>query len=170
MGASLSVSWSYMRLLCPELLAQASLSKPSAIGVLLWQALLLIGWAWTGGFVVGSVSRRTLWASTLLCYAPCLLCLSRFHVDSLSRFCLLLFVLPAVWGAHRGFRIASIKFSSALAIAVALTLMIVPTWSSSWLQTLSPQNVLLNWALSIPAWYLVITAWRRREQQVEHAA
>jgi hypothetical protein len=171
MGASMSVSWSYMRLLCPELLAQASLSKPSAIGVLLWQALLLIGWAWTAGFVVGSVSRRTLWASTLLCYSPCLLCLSQFRGASLPKTCLLLFLLPAFWGAHRGFRIARIKFSSALAIALALTLMIVPTWSSPWLQKLSPQNVLLNWALSIPAWYLAITAWKReREQQVEHAA
>ena len=54
MGVSLSVSWSYMRLLCPDLLAQAALTKPSAIAVLLWQALLLIGAAWTGGFVVGS--------------------------------------------------------------------------------------------------------------------
>src|SRR5882757_4149835 len=125
MGASLSVSWSYMRLLCPELLAQASLSKPSAVGVLLWQALLLIGWAWTAGFVVGSVSRRTVWASTLLCYSPCLLCLSQFRCVSLPKACLLLFLLPAVWGAHRGFRIARIKFSSALVIALALTLMIV---------------------------------------------
>ena len=171
MGASVSVSWSYMRLLCPDLLAQASLNKPSAMLVLLWQALLLIGWAWTGGFVVGSLSKRTLWASTLLCYAPCLLCVSQFNVASLPKFCLLLFLLPAIWGAHRGFRISRIKFSSALVIALALTLMIVPTWSSSWLRTLSPQNVLLNWALSIPAWYLVFTAWKRgRERQLGHAA
>ena len=57
MGASLSVAWSYMRLLCPEMLAQASLTKPSAVLVLLWHAFLLIGWSWTGGFVVGSVLR-----------------------------------------------------------------------------------------------------------------
>lgn len=171
MGASVSVSWSYMRLLCPDLLAQASLNKSSAMLVLLWQALLLIGWAWTGGFVVGSLSKQTLWASMLFCYAPCLLCVSQFNVASLPKFCLLLFLLPAVWGAHRGFRISRIKFSSALFIALALTLMIVPTWSSSRLQTLSPQNILLNWALSIPAWYLVFAAWKlRHEPQVEHAA
>jgi len=170
MGASLSVSWSYMRLLCPDLLAQASLSKSSAIVVLLWQALLLIGWAWTGGFVVGSISKRTLWASTLLCYSPCLICLSQFRAQSLPRTCLLLFLLPAIWGAHRGFRISRMKFSSALVIALALTIMIVPTWSSSRLQTLSPQNVMLNWALSLPAWYLVFTGWRRgREREHAHA-
>jgi hypothetical protein len=167
MGVSVSVSWSYMRLLCPDMLAQASLTKPAALMVLLWQALLLIGWSWTGGFVVGSVSKRTLWASTLLCYVPCLICLSEFGGGSLSRFCLFLFLLPAVWGAHRGFQISRIKLSSALLIAVALTLMIAPTWQSARLQMLSPQNVLMTWALSIPAWYLVLTAWkRRREPQV----
>src|ERR1700744_1821945 len=129
-GVSMSVSWSYMRLLRPDLLAQASLNKPSAILVLLWQALLLIGWSWTGGFVVGSLSKRTLWMSMLLCYAPCLVCVSQFDVASLPRFCLLLFVLPAIWGAHRGLRIPKMKFSSALLIAVALTLMIAPISSN----------------------------------------
>src|ERR1700724_1913055 len=43
MGASLSVSWSYMRLRCPELLQQSSLTFPSATLMLLGQALLLIG-------------------------------------------------------------------------------------------------------------------------------
>lgn len=171
MGLSLSVALSYMRLFCPEMLAQASMTRPSAIVVLLWQALLLIGWSWTGGFVVGSVSKRTLWASTLLCYVPCMVCLSRFGVGSMPRFCLLLFLLPAIWGVHRGFRVSRIKFSIALVIALAMTLLIVPTWSSSWLQVRIPQNSLLAWVLSIPAWYLALTAWKRgREPQVEHAA
>ncbi len=171
MGVSLSVSWSYMRLLCPDMLAQASLTKPAAMVVLLWQALLLIGWSWTGGFVVGSVSKRTLWASTLLCYAPCLVCLAEFNIGRMSRLCLFLFLLPAVWGAHRGFRISRLKFSSALLVAIALTMLTMPTLRSVRLQTLSPQNILITWALSLPAWYLVFTAWnRRRESQVEHAA
>jgi hypothetical protein len=171
MGVSMSVSWSYMRLLCPEMLAQASLTKPSALIVLFWQALLLIGWSWTGGFVVGSVSKRTLWASTLLCYVPCLICLAEFNVGSMSRLCLFLFLLPAVWGAQRGHQISRMKLSSALLIAAALTVMIVPTLRSERLQTLSPQNILITWALSLPAWYLVFTAWKRRhESQVEHAA
>ena len=140
MGVSVSVSLSYMRLLCPELLAQASLTKPSALLHLLGQAVLLIGWSWTSGFVVGSVSKRTLWASTLLCYAPCLVCLSQFHSGSMSRFSLFLFVLPAVWGVHQGLRASRIRFSSALLIAVVLT---------------------LNLVLSIPAWYLVFAAWKR---------
>jgi hypothetical protein len=171
MGASLSVALSYMRLLCPQMLAQASLNKPSAMVVLLWQALLLLGWSWTGGFVVGSVSKRTVWASTLLCYVPCLFCLSRFRMGSMPRFSLLLFVLPAIWGAHRALRNSRIRLSSALIVALGLTLLIVPTLSRSWLQGLSPQNVLLNWVLSLPAWYLVFATWKHsRERQIEHAA
>lgn len=171
MGASVSVSWSYMRLLCPDLMAQASLNKHSAMLVLLWQALLLLGWSWTSGFTVGSLSKRTLWTSSLFCYGPCLFCVSQFNLASLPKFCLLLFLLPAIWGAHRGFRVSMLKFSSALFIAFALTVMIVPTMSNSRLETLSPQSILLNWALSVPAWYLVFAAWkRRRESQVEHVA
>jgi hypothetical protein len=160
MGVSLSVSWSYMRLLCPELLAQASLSKPSAFFVLLWQAVLLIGWSWTGGFVVGSVSRRTLWASTLLCYSPCLFCLTRFRVGSLPRFSILLFLLPAFWGAHRGLQISRMKLSSALLVAMGITVMMIPGWNNGAWYWWSPRRWVLNWVLSLPAWYLVFTACR----------
>src|SRR5271154_6185640 len=116
MGFSLSVSWSYLTIRCPELLQKSSLTLGSGSLVLLCQAILLIGWSWTGGFVVGSLSRRTLWASTLLCYSPCLFCLSRFRVESLSRFCLLLFLVPAVWGVHQGLRISRMKLSWAIAL------------------------------------------------------
>jgi hypothetical protein len=170
MGVSLSVSWSYQRLLCPELLAQASLTKPSAIVVLLWQALLLIGAAWTGGFVVGSVSKRTLWASTLLCYSPCLICLSRYQADSLSRYCLFLFLLPAIWGVYRGLQAPKVKLSLALIVALALSGMIL-SWNDQHLLWQNAPHALVNWALSIPAWYLVFAAWKRRHQtHAQHAA
>jgi hypothetical protein len=43
MGASLSVSWSYQRLLCPELLKAASLTRGSALAMLPYGAVSLIG-------------------------------------------------------------------------------------------------------------------------------
>jgi hypothetical protein len=155
MGASLTVSWSYQRLLCPELLAKASLTPRSGFLLLLCQALVLTGWSWTGGFVVGTVSRRTLWASTVLCYAPCLFCLTRFRVDSLSRFCLLLFLLPAIWGVRQGLRISMIKRSWAIVLALAVTVLTIPAWSSGHQHWWT-----LNWALSLPAWYLAATSWK----------
>jgi hypothetical protein len=160
MSASMSVSWSYMRLLCPELLLQASLTRPSATVVLLGQGLVLIGWSWTGGFVVGSLSRRTLWASTLLCYSPCLFCLSRFGVQSLSPLCLFLFLIPAVWGVYQGRRISNIKFSTAIVLAMAVTLPMLPQWSTAGQHWWTPPRWSLNWLLLWPAWYLVATSWR----------
>jgi hypothetical protein len=164
MGASISVSWSYQRLLCPEMLKAASLTRGAGMLVLLYQLLLLIGWAWTSGFVVGSASRKTLWASTLLCYVPCLRCLSEFRVDSLPRVCLFLFLLPAIWGVHQGLRAERMKFAGAILIALAITLLTATALSNSadhpwWKVPLWN----LDWVLSLPAWYLVATARRSRE-------
>jgi hypothetical protein len=164
MGVSLSLTWSYMRLVCPELLAKAALTRPSGLLVLLWQALLLTGWSWTSGFVVGTVSRRTLWASVLLCFSPCLFCLSRFRVESLSRLCLLLFLLPAIWGVYRAMRVSRINLTPALIVALSLTAMMIPAWSNGRLHWWSPQWT-LNWALVLPAWYLVANS-RRPQQEI----
>ena len=145
MGFSLSVSSAYQQIFDPKI----------TVGAGFWlfacNVLLLAAWAWTGGFVVGAVSRRTIWVSAALSFAPCLFCFTRFHVESLSRFCLLLFLLPAVWGVLRGLRIARIKLSSAIVLAVAVTVLTIPAWNSKgpWIP---------NWALSWPAWYLVATA------------
>ncbi len=162
MGASVSVSWSYQRLLCPELLKAAALTRGSGVVVLLWQAALLAAWAWSGGFVVGATSRRTLWASGTLCYAPCLFCLSRFRIESLSRLCLLLFLLPAIVGVRQGLKKSKMQWRPALVLALAVTVLMIPTWSAaqhSW----TVSQLSLNWALSFPAWYLVATARRPAE-------
>jgi hypothetical protein len=160
MGASLSVSWSYQRLLCPELLKAASLTKGSGLLALLCQALLLIGWSWTGGYVVGAASRRTLWASALLCYSPCLFCLSRFQVQSLSRFCLLLFLVPAIWGVRHGLRSSRLRLDAAIVLALAITALTVVASGSNGQHLWSAPRLNLDWALSLPAWYLVATSRR----------
>jgi hypothetical protein len=160
MGASVSVSWSYQRLLCPNLLREAWLTRGSGLLVLLWQALLLIGWAWSGGFLVGLMSRRTLWASALLCWSPCLFCLSRFRIGSLSRFCLLLFLLPAIWGVVQGVRGLKLKMAPALILALAVTILMIPALGASVHQWSVVPKIGLNWILGLPAWYLVASARR----------
>lgn len=153
MGFSLSVSRAYQEFIGPTILKTTGLTVGPGFSLLLCNVFLLAGWSWTGGFVVGSVSRRTVWVSAALSFAPCVFCLERFRVESLSRFCLLLFLLPAIWGVRRGLRIAQIKLSSAIVLAMAVTALTIPTWSSKgpWIP---------NWALSWPAWYLVATARR----------
>jgi hypothetical protein len=58
--------------------AVASLLGGPAQAQLLWlsfsRLFLVISWAWMAGFVVGAVSRGTLWASVLACCVPCLHC------------------------------------------------------------------------------------------------
>lgn len=154
MGFSISVSHRYQQLVGPPLLHATGLTLRPGFSLLLCNVCLLAAWAWTGGYVIGSVSRRTLWVSAALSFAPCLFCLERFRIESLSRLCLLLFLPPALWGVRRGLQIARMKLSSAVLLAVVVTALTIPSWNSAgaWLP---------NWALSWPAWYLVATAARR---------
>jgi hypothetical protein len=160
MGFSLSVGRAYQHFVETTVRHVTGTSTGFAAGpgfsLLLCNVLLLVGWSWTGGFVVGALSRRTAWVSACLSLAPCMFCLERFRIQSLSRLCLILFLPAAVWGAYRGLQIARIKRSSAIALAIGVTALTIPLWSSSgqWIP---------NWALSWPAWYLVATARKTRE-------
>jgi hypothetical protein len=153
MGFSLSVSRAYQQLIGGPILHATGVAVRPGFALFLCNVLLLAAWSWSGGFVVGSISRRTIWVSAALSFVPCMFCLERFRVESLSRLCLLLFLPVALWGAHKGLQIARIKRRSAIALAIAVTALTIPTWSSggAWIP---------NWALSWPAWFLVATARR----------
>lgn len=151
MGFSLSLSHVYQEFINPNILKATGLTVDPGLSLMMCRVLLLIGWASTGALVVGSVSRRIIWVSAVLSSFGCLFCFSRFREQSLSMFCLLLFLLPAILGVRHGLRIARIKLSSAIVLAAAVVLMTISTWSSAgpWI---------LTWALSCPAWYLATTA------------
>jgi len=146
MGVSVSISSTYQHLMVSKL------SQANGL-LLICHVLLLIGWAWTGGFVVGSVSRRTLWVSIAATCSPCLFCLSRFRIESLSRLCLFLFLVPAIWGVRQGLRVTRIKLGPAIALAAIVTVLMIFAWSNKGLWV-------LNWALLWPTWYMVVTARR----------
>ena len=150
MGFSFSISSMYLQSIGPNISRGTLLSAGSPVWLLVGQFLLLLGCSWTAGFTVGSLSKRTLWASIVASCLPCLFCLVRFHVQSLSRFCLFLFLLPAIWGAHHGLRRSRIQFGPAIVLALAITAWMALSWSSgSWI---------LYLALIWPAWYIVATA------------
>jgi hypothetical protein len=65
MGSSLSVSWKVQRLM-----GTSGVIEDAGFLAILCNALLLIGWAWTSGFVVGSLSQRTVWVSFAACCSP----------------------------------------------------------------------------------------------------
>jgi hypothetical protein len=151
MGSSLSVSWKVQRLM-----GTSGVIEDAGFLAILCNALLLIGWAWTSGFVVGSLSQRTVWVSFAACCSPCLFCLARFRETSLSRVCLLLFLVPAIWGVWQGLRSTRIKLGFAVVLAVAITALMIPTWHGRWAW-------IFNWVLIWPAWYIVATAQRTSE-------
>jgi len=153
MGASFSVSCTSERLAGLKVCPPCSLTDQEGFPLLLCHIVLLTTWAWTGGFVVGSVSRRTLWVSVLAALAPCVFCLTRFHEVALSRFCLLLFVPPALLGLQHGLRLVRIKPGTAVALAALVTALM------AWAGTARVLWV-LNWALVLPAWYIVMLARR----------
>ena len=153
MGVSVSISSAYQHLIETKVFQANGL-------LLICHVLLLIGWAWTGGFVLGSMSRRTLWVSIAATCSPCWFCLTRFRIESLSRLCLLLFLLPAIWGVRQGLRMTRMMLGPAIALAATVTTLMLLAWSKGDLWV-------LNWALLWPTWYMVATArkdgrWKRR--------
>jgi hypothetical protein len=160
MGVSFSIGCTYRRLASSTVCAACSPTGQEDLLLLACQVLLLIIWSWTGGFVVGSKSRRTLWVSALLCASPCLFCLTRFHEASLSRLCLLLFLPPAILGVRYGLRVTRIKPTSALALAMVVTALMIFASSNRALW-------LLNWVLIAPAWLIVAEARKGRTWQMD---
>lgn len=166
MGLSLSVSLAFQRLVSQGHSPAGQAMSPG-LAFLACQVLLLVGWSWTMGFAVGSVSRPTLWVSLAASCAPCLFCLARFRVESLSRFCLLIFLIPAVWGVCKSLGRLRPKPGLAMAIAVVVTLLMIPAWSGMGQRWWSLRPWVLNWILTWPAWYVV---WMSRVPRMERKA
>jgi len=152
MSTSLSVSVSLQNLVAGNVTGHPS---PGTDGLLplTCQLAMLVIWSWTGGFVVGSLSRRTLWASALFYLVPCTFCLSRFRIPGLSRFDLLLFLVPAIAGLYHGLRSSRLGSRPATTIAVIVTALMI-TWCAA--RGLCP----LAWVLVLPAWYIAASSYR----------
>jgi len=134
-----------------------ALPHGSGAWTLLNQAALLAICAWSSGFVASRLSRRTMWVSAVACLLPCLFCLSRFGVQSQSRWELLLFLLPGICGVWAAYRKSAAR--SPIAQGTALTLVAISTGlvlagpgTASWSLTL-----VLMW----PGWFLAATAQRQ---------
>jgi hypothetical protein len=121
-------------------------------GGVLSEALLMLSWAWTSGFVVGSLSGNTRWVSGILWAIPCLSCVLRFHDTSLSRLCVLLFLLPAMAGVVQGVWRARLSHRTALMLAIVMTALML-VWVGMYMR---------NWFLLLPAWWLVAQAERSK--------
>jgi len=155
MGFSVSVAQNYHAVIGATVAQATGFKVGPGFTMLLCDIGLLAAWSWTGGFAVGTISRRTTCMSAALSLLACTFCLARFRIDSLSRLCLLLFLPPAAAGLFLGLRIARIRLGAALAVAITITALTIPQWSK-------PGAWLPNWALCWPAWYLVAIASRHK--------
>jgi hypothetical protein len=153
MGVSLSVSCTYQRLAEHKVFPACAPTGQEGFRLLLCHILLLLTWSWTGGFVIGSVSRRTLWVSAGLSLCACCYCLVRFPEDPLSALSLFLFVPMGLLGVRHALRMQRVPSRVALAIATSVTVLMILAWSNGalWIR---------NWALLLPAWYIAIGAMR----------
>jgi hypothetical protein len=155
MHVSISVSCTYERLVSHRVYPCWHTGH-EGFALLLCHILLLISWSWSGGYIVGSISRQTVWMSAAVSVAPAMISLGCWGgVAFPSRLCLFLFLLPAVFGVQRGFRNTGISFLTALLLAETITVLMIAAWSNQalWVN---------NWALILPAWYLAATALRPR--------
>lgn len=125
---------------------------------LFYPAVLVIAWAWTGGFMLGSLSRRTGWVSPLFFTLPCLSCVLSFREPSLSSFSLLLFIPPGILGLMLGRRWMRIDFAHSLAVALATT-------TAMYLWQGMPS---MSWLLLLPGLYLAWTSGKPKQFKEAH--
>lgn len=156
MGVSASVSCTYERLRRPDCFVHEWPTGHEGVVLLLCHVVLLLAWSWSAGFLIGSVSRRTVWASAALCVLP--FHMFTFNIEPLPKVCLLLFVLPALLGIWHSLRLTRINPFVALAVATSVTGLMVFAWNSNALW-------ILNWGLLCPPWFLVATARRRAGEE-----
>jgi len=146
MGVSGSVTCTFLRLMDPEVAQWYWPTGQEGVPLLLCHILLLLAWSWTSGFVVGSMSRRTVWVSLALCLLP--LSGAQFPIEPLPRLCLFLFLFPAAVGILHGLRGLRLERMTWGAVAVVMTAFMYVAWINQalWIN---------NWALIWPAWYMV---------------
>jgi hypothetical protein len=149
MTASFSVSCTYERLVNHRVFVGHWPTGHEGFPLLLCHILLLIAWSWTAGYMVGSVSRRTVWASLVLAAVPALLilCMPGLWL------CYFLFLPPAVLGVRQGWQGFRISSRAASVSALTMTVLMISAWSHDALW-------MANWVLLVPAWYLVAGARR----------
>jgi hypothetical protein len=128
------------------------------IMILALKALVLTGWSWTCGYLVGDVSGRTLWCSILAYGSPCLFCLSRFRIESLSRSSLLLFVFPLAVGIWHGLRGPRVGSRMAVCAASIITLLAVISEVCGPGGTGNACSWIGSVVLTCPAWFLAIAS------------
>ena len=161
------IIWNY-GVMDKAILDQTGLTLRHGIVRLACYSSLLVSWSWTAGFVLGSLSRRTIWVNgVLFCLVWLLFPSARSSVSLPSAMSTVVFVLPLIWGVHQGLRRSAPELGQAIFLAIAiasLSALQIRTegWALAGVWRTMPYSlprVLVSW----PAAYMLATAtWRRR--------
>lgn len=152
MNVSVSVSCTFRRLVFHRSFNAWWPTGNEGFLLLFYHIFLLIVWSWAAGYVVGYLSPKTVWLSTVLCFAPTFLCLDSYPLVSLEKAHLYWFLFPATVGVYHGARKARISPQMATALTALVVFMMISAWNSNALWV-------LNWALLLPLSYVVGLAW-----------
>ncbi len=139
--------------------------------VFICQSLALIASSWISGFVLGSLSRRTLWINAALFYlswlVPVALVLAaalltsqtialfpRMIFNLLPSACL--FVLPSAWGMLQGLRHGLLTLRPTILLATVVIMFDAPAiWTGGWYR-----DALITW--SQETWHVPPYPWQAR--------
>jgi hypothetical protein len=148
------------------------LSAPEEAAVFLCQSLAVISWSWTAGFVLGLLSRRTLWINASLFYFVCFLFwppraltigetsgrspLIFFYIVLPIILQTVFFVLPSLWGLQRAVRRGTLTMRQSFLLSAATVIITaLATWTEGWQQTAH-----LAWSRGI--WPYEVIRWPSR--------
>lgn len=123
--------------------------------MLLGHIFLLIAWAWTSGFAVGSLSPRTIGWNLAVSLSVFVHYRMNFHVGTVSPAYALLFVAPAAWGIRQGMRKSRLPFRPICLLFATMAAIMTAAW-------IRDELWIFNWLLLAPALFLVASA--RRSQ------
>jgi hypothetical protein len=137
--------------------------------------LALLSWSWAGGFLLGSLSGRATWlAGTLFCLVS-FLGNTEFRGALSMTLPVVPFLLAAIWGMKRGYRMRALQFRQALLLAASVAILTsLLTWTSGWYETVRqvwsdgawhpipwPRRLLPLATVSWPVAYMLATSsWR----------
>jgi hypothetical protein len=155
----------------PALLDQTGFTLRHGILLSVCSLLLLLSWSWTGGFVLGSLSRRTIWAHGVV------FCLVWWHFSGALRGALApklstaLFLPPLIWGVRQGLRLDTLRLRPAIFLAVGTAIVtVLAIWTEGWWRaggwprTMLFLSLILNW----PVGYMVAIATLSRRKILAH--
>jgi hypothetical protein len=171
----------------PTILSQTGLSVRHGVVLLALSSLLLFCWSWVTGFVLGAMSRRTIWFNGILFCLALLFLGSQFnrpYQDGAYQYSVdgwplplvfytailplilqtTLILLPSLWGMHQGLQPPSRLRQAILWVVAVVIALSVRSWFWRWPFNVSWQMRLLLLAAYWPVGYLAVTEIGRRWQ------